>query len=313
MAIAMSAGCGYLEGADCDIVAGDVTHHYADFAITTIQLPTNKSQFAIDLTGGGNAVSALGAIVSKLSAAGIDVQGAVTAALPTSSRTMLVALSSTDASFMSDVCAITTLESGASQAGGGYKVDSKLSSWMYNGPIVKGQFSSTAPQLKTVASKATLLLPLFPNSKPLEIPFTAGHLQLAAQKSGIMGAQLQGAIQGMDLTGTVIPALATQLTTAIQAAPQSMQAMQIAQLLDTGGTADASGACGMTCRDSDGTCAKAGDGTIAACEIATNPTLMPLLAPDVAIFNNGVFAPMPTGAKDSLSFAIGFNATPATF
>jgi hypothetical protein len=71
----------------------------------------------------------------------------------------------------------------------------------------------------------------------------------------------------------------------------------------------------MTCQNLDGSCAKAKDGIISDCEVATNGIMRNLLAPDVQMFDAaGNYHPNPSNTSpDSLSIGYAFTAVPASF
>jgi hypothetical protein len=226
---------------------------------------------------------------------------------------MLLKLNTIDATLTSDVCTVATLEAGMSTGTDKYVVTSRIPTGTFASPLKSGAFSSGAPQAKQVTPVATLELPIAPNAPTLQIPITASHLQFVHQGSGLMSGELQGAVKLTDVTATVIPTLSAIFNATVTASPTAQESMQILQMFDNGGAADS--ACGATCHNDGGSCAKAGDGKVDPCEIATNATLAPLLLPDVQIYDaTGRYAPNPTGTpKDSLSLAIGFSAVPATF
>ena len=89
--------------------------------------------------------------------------------------------------------------------------------------------------------------------------------------------------------------------------------MQILQIFDFGGTADAQ--CGTTCRNPNGTCAVKSDGRISYCEVSTNAIIKNVLAPDVDLFDTaGNYRPNPANTdKDSLSVGFAFIAVGAKF
>ena len=100
------------------------------------------------------------------------------------------------------------------------------------------------------------------------------------------------------------PAIAQLLPAEIQANPGSATSQEIGSIFGTGG-----------CTHPRGTMARASDGIIDICKVATNSINMAILAPDVQIFDaNGNYAPNAANTKkDSLRIAVGFTAVKATF
>ena len=136
---------------------------------------------------------------------------------------------------------------------------------------------------------------------------------LRSADGSISGGQVNGAIRHQDVQTKVVPTIAGALNLALQTNPSSTQSMQALAVFDDGGAATAG--CGTTCQNLDGSCAKASDGVIGDCEIASSPLMQTALAPDVQLFDaNGTYHPNPANAlKDSLSLGIRFTAVPATF
>jgi hypothetical protein len=61
-------------------------------------------------------------------------------------------------------------------------------------------------------------------------------------------------------------------------------------------------------------CADQCDHIIDVCEVQTNTLLKNIFAPDVQMFQNGVYKPNPSNTtKDSISIGVGFTAAPASF
>jgi hypothetical protein len=100
----------------------------------------------------------------------------------------------------------------------------------------------------------------------------------------------------------------------IATAPCDANCSQVRQLFDTGGTPDPTCA-GMTCRNSDGTCAAKNDAKIDYCEVATSPIIKNLLPPDIQLTDGmGHYMPNPANTtRDSWSVGLGFGAVAATF
>jgi hypothetical protein len=298
------AGCGYInDGSDCTPRGGQ--RATTTYVVNALTLPTTSSMFAIDLSGGNNPTSALGALVGELSAHGIDAQSAVTAAIPGSPRLNLVTVAPTPPALSDDRCALAQFPVGKAEPGGRYVIDPNATASAFYAPLQAGSFDSTLPAKRSMSLALQLELPLFSGATPLEVPLEASHLQLTADPQVVHG-QIQGAVRLTDMLSSVLPQLVTLLNGAINAAPTSAQAMQILGSFDNGGTA--APACAGACKNADGSCAKANDGRIAPCELSTSSLLAPAFTPDVQLFGlTGSFEPNPSGvAKDSISVALAF-------
>jgi hypothetical protein len=124
----------------------------------------------------------------------------------------------------------------------------------------------------------------------------------------VVAGQINGAVKNSDLQGTVIPAIAAALEAQVKANPNAQSSKQLLLFFDLG---DGNGG---PCTNPDGSKGLPNDGMIAECEVATNSLLQTLLAPDVQLFQNGVYAPNPANTKpDSLSLGVSFTAIPAQF
>ena len=172
----------------------------------------------------------------------------------------------------------------------------------------------------------TIQLPLVAGSDPVKLNISGAHIQYTKAGDGIMKAQLNGAIKNSDVQGNIIPNVAMLLSMRVAVDPTTSTNKQILSIFDAGGTAESPvTTCGATCKNTDGSCAKKGDGKIDVCEVATNSIISNVLAPDVQLYNSTVDAAgkvtegttyMPNKdnkAKDSLSLGLSFTAVKASF
>ncbi len=294
------------------------TAMHAKYVWNAVTVPMSRTDFAWDLNGDGRVDNQYGNIVAALAGNGLDPQTAIDQALAAGQSITLFDEQSKDATFMNDSCAATATYAGTAMASpdysgnGHFTIDATATVGRFSGPIVGGQFTSDPPPANAkVPSTIRVPLPLFgANAVDLigaRITYTRG----ATGK--VTGGQVNGAIRKYDIDHTLVPNVAAALNAEVQANPSSSTSMQLLSIFDTGGTASA--ACGATCQNLDGSCAKANDGKISDCEVGTNGIIKNVLAPDVQMFDaNGNYDPQPANTdKDCLSVGMGFTAVGATF
>jgi hypothetical protein len=333
LALAFAAGCdsGNDAGADLsaalDLLAPDLA--VADMAVTpfchvagsnqqrfyinAIKLPTMTSDFALDLNGDGKADDALGAVVSTLVSEGSTPQANLDSALAKGTEVLLLDETSGDPTFTGDTCAGSNLYKGKSQpardpdAGAqDYQIDPSVNPGLFTGPLTAGTFDSSPPTAPPDI-QMTLFLPIYGNQLA-PLPVHGGHLQFTEENGFLVKGQINGAVKDTDIKGTVIPAIANALEAQVAANPTAQSSQQILVLFDLGNGN------GKPCVNPDGTMGVPNDGAIAECEVADSQLIQLLLAPDVQLFQNGVYQPNPANTRpDSLSLGIAFSAVPAQF
>ncbi len=322
------AACGGTDSGDCTASGGT---NSAQYVVNSVLVPSASAKdYGIDLNGDTRVDNQLGQIIVTLAGQGLNVQDGVNQALMGGDLILLVKESSTDASFMSDSCATSTLQLGQKapmpdfSGMGHFTPDGTQTPATFNGPITGGKFNSAPPATTTHPVTAQVTLPLVAGQTPVPIVLQGAHLQYTRSGTGLMSGQLQGGIKSSDVQSNIVPAVASLLTNKLQTDnPQTSTDMQISSLFDTGGKADpacAAGTCknpttGMDPLNRAGQCAVKGDKIIDVCEVSTNGLVTNLLAPDVQLFNSaGMYQPNKDNTmKDSLSVGLGFTAVGATF
>ena len=322
-------GGGMTGGPDCTPGAGGNT---AKFVFKTMMLPTQRTDYAMDLTGSGRAENQFGIIFGAFAQQGVGPQPSLDAALSAGQENVLLAETSSDATFQTDTCATATVQRAVATTtpptlGGTYVPTGTAS--LFVGPITAGMFSSAPPATTKKPVTLQLPLPLVAGASPILLNIIGAHVQLTYSGGQISGGQINGAIKKSDVDNTVVPALAQSLAQKIAADkgnPTSMD-MSILTLFDTGGSTGATmpgcaTTCANTCQNRMGApnscgCATANDGVIDECEVASNSIMRSIVAPDVQMFDAaGNYAPNPAptaSGKDSLSIGLAFTAVPAKF
>jgi hypothetical protein len=302
------------------------------YVVNKLLVPMQKTDYAIDLTGGGHKTNQLGNIIGALTSQGLDTQGGIDKSVADGSVVLLVSLQTKDMTTADNVG--VTVYLGMKQAMpdfggmGMFTIDpmNPMGAQLL-GKIGGGKFSSNNPATTTHPVTMTLKLPLIAGVDALSLSINGAHASFQTG-AGLMSGEIHGSIKKADIDGTIIPAVAKLLTTKVMTdcaagggdggagggdggagkCPSSDQ--QILSLFDTGG-----------CTNPDGSKAVAGDGKIDTCEVAQNMIIMNVLAPDIQVFAadgttykpNPAACPMGVMCKDSLSLGLGFTAVGAKF
>jgi hypothetical protein len=299
------------------------------FVADSITLPQQRSDFAMDLNGDGKLDNQLGNIVGALAAQNLNAQMNLDTAIANGTEVLLVEETASDPLFANDVCASSRLYKGNNQAPGAppYHIDPLVSPGVFTGSIASGRFNSTSP-LVPPDVQTIVFLPLFGTSLTA-FPLHGAHLSFDFSGGKLIGGRINGAVRESDVQSKVIPDMTAGFNAQVAA---GMNAQQVLAIFDTGGSANSTGcttttACGgpsgtPSCRNPtgygpvarQGKCADACDHIIDVCEVATNSIIKNVLAPDVQMFQSGVYDPNPANTqKDSLSMAIAFTAVSTTF
>jgi hypothetical protein len=314
---------GGTDSGDCTASGGT---NKAQYVTASVQVPQQRSDYAIDLNGDGRVDNQLGNIIGALTGQGLNVQMGVDQAVTDGTLIVLLSETSTDAAYQSDSCASAQVQVGQSMAmpdysgAGHFTVDSGQQGGTFSGPIKVGKFSSAPPATTTKPTEVDIKLPLVAGADPVTLKVNGAHLQFTRGADGkIMDGQLNGAIKNSDVQTQIIPNVAALLTKKIKddsTPPNTLSSgdMQILSIFDNGGKADASCSAG-TCKNPDGSCAVKGDNIISVCEVSTAGLIQNVLAPDVQMYDaSGAYAPSKDNTmKDSLSLGLHFTAVGATF
>jgi hypothetical protein len=294
----------------------------AQYVANTVTLPPSSRDYAFDANGSGPK-NQLGNLIAGLSTM-LDPQSAVNSALTNGSLILLTDEVSSDATFQSDSgCASSTLSIGKTMpmpdfsGAGSFTID--MAGATFKGKIVGGKFTSNPTKTTTMPVTVTIPLPLVQGAPPVVITATGAQITYTRDSSGkVTGGVLNGVIKKTDVDNKVIPSVAVLLNNTITAAAtgtadQMKTAKSLLDFFDNGGSADP--ACGMTCKNLDGSCAAKGDGKVTDCELSTSSVIMNFLRADVQMFDAaGNWKPNPDNTtKDALTLGLGFTAVKATF
>jgi hypothetical protein len=300
----------------CECVTPGGSNHLKLVA-SRINLPKQRSDFAVDLNGDGKADNQYGNIIGALASQNLNPQTTVDQEVASGKVLLLTDLRSNDPAFASDTCAGAVLTNALPQAtpnftgSGTFTVDPSVMAGNFAGTI-QATFSSIRPATATTPVTMEVYLPLFSlvqGTPSTKIKLTAVWFSLALD---LKQGWVAGVIRKADLD-TATANSAVLLDQQVQANPTSSTNMQILQIFDTGG--EPAPSCGQTCVNPDGTCAVSGDGHISVCEVTTNSIVRNVLAPDLDMFDAaGNYHPNPANTdKDSLSVGFGFQAVGANF
>lgn len=293
---------------------GEVTQaegsHY-QFVANSILLPTlvnNQPTYSFDLNGDNAPENKLGGIIAALaSGLQLNVQPAVDAAVAAGQAILLFNVQAPDASLASATNVGTTVYLGNQQTSPApsyngsdtFTVDTAVTGGLFLGRITGSRFSSNAPATTANPVTVEINLPIASAGASLRVRLNGAHIQWRSNSTtGLMEGQVNGSLRVSELQTTVIPGVAALLRSLV--ATGGSTATQILDIFDIGGC----------------TGATADDGQIADCEVATNPLLTSILAPDVQVYasNGTTYQPCRSNCtNDSISVGVGFTAVKATF
>jgi hypothetical protein len=284
--------------------------NYYRYLFNRVVLPAQRSDFALDLNGDGRVDNQLGNIIGALQAQNIAPQTAEDLAVGTGQVIHLLRLQTADAQLATDDMAGANLYAGkpgmAPRFDGNDQltIDANVPPGIFLGRLAASRFTSNNPPTTKLPVDVTLSLYVFSPTSPVTLPLHGAAIRFTTDPNGLMSGQINGSVKDADVKNIIVPQIAQSLNAAIQMDPNSNTAKQILAIFDIG-----------NCTNPDMTKAVANDGRIDPCEVATNPIIQNVLAPDVDIYDaNGNYAPNPLNTgKDSLSIGVGFSAVHATF
>ncbi len=147
-----------------------------------------------------------------------------------------------------------------------------------------------------------MTLPFFENER---VPVFGAQLRYLLDGDTMTG-QLNAAVPREEVVSRIIPGVAKLVQKKIDGDPNAGFSMTLQSLFDNGGVDEG---CNGGCRNPDGSCGIKANGLIEVCEVATNSIVKNLAAPDVQMFNRGVYDPQKENRdKDSWSLGVGFTA-----
>jgi hypothetical protein len=331
MLVAVS-GCSPSGPAVCSAVT---TGMEAKYVVNALTVPMQKTDFAMDLNGDNKLDNQLGNIIGALTAQNLDVQMGVNDAITMGSVILL--LDQTAANLSNDSCSKVSAAVGNKPANppkydgtDSFTVNSSIVGGSFKGAISNNFYNSNSPVVATAQTETqlTIQLPLVAGAEPINLIVHGGHIQFTSSAGMLKGGQINGAIKNDDVQNSIIPSVAVILTNKVTSGTgMASTNQQILDIFDTGGNDDPAHPSG--CTNPDGTpacknlapsaadfnsCAVKGDKKISTCEVATNSIIKNVLAPDVQMFQGGVYMPNAANTmKDSLSLGLGFTAVKADF
>lgn len=275
-------------------------------------MPTTGEPCSVDLDGDGKADNALIAVIGTLKALSFDLQRSADALVKTGELLQLVSLQTEDAFAAS--CASVTLQKGQRPAmppvldgSDKLQVDAAQPASVLLGKIAGGILTTPLPaeQKPEQVAKLELALPSgFGGNLPL--PLQGVHISGLSRKDGLVRGELHGTVKAEDVQARTVPAIAQALTTFIQQQPNNPATQQLVKTFETKEKCDKSPM--LCCRTSPTTC------QITADEVRDNGLVQVLLQPDVQMYSEGRWAPVPRGsARDSVSIGLCFTAVGAEY
>lgn len=281
--------------------SASAANHVREYLVNTIALPatgTEASGAAFDLDGDGAAENQLGQVFAALlGAGGLDLPGMTQSAVSAGSIVHVLRLKSTDASFSSDAAAEADWYVGVPWASPPAfdgldmpTISASIAPGIFHGGLTSGVFTSPPPA--TAPTPATLPLELLFGSQRFDLDLQGARLVFAPSSAGHIQGQINGAVSKDDIDNRFVPALAMWFESIVEADPTSSMAHAVLSMFDTG------------CSPGDGL---ANDGHVEVCEVATNPLIQALLAPDVQLDGTGHYV-NPATVGNAVSFGFRFTA-----
>lgn len=292
--------------------------HY-QFATSAIKLPFPATSYSIDIDGDGRADNQLKALIGAFASANFDLQGPVDRAVQAGELVLLPDLQAAD---VSNGCAKLTVF--AAQKG--------MTPPRFDGTDVFAANGAVLPTLLSGAISGGKLTTIEPRDMkpgdvqvlPLNLPFANGilpmsiygaHVQGNVTAAGVMSGEIHGVIRKTDIDMQVIPAVAQLLTDQIRKDPMGSTTETIIRLFeDPAGNPASKAKCMNTPEKCCATPAnRAKTCEIVPAEVKSNALIGNVLAPDVQVFQNGNWSPVPKGVdKDAMSVGLGFTAVKAS-
>jgi len=329
-----------------DVTAADVKGTIdKGYVVSSIMLPQQKSDFALDLNGDKRADNALGNIIGTLATQGLDAQTGVNASVEDGTVQVLLSLTSSDPKLAkADDAVKLTFYLGKGKPGmfelpdgvtnndaavcvgcpdfsgmGMFMADASTAQDFFARIKTAGHFTSNDPVTTTHPVTIHLKVAIIEGAAPLDLTINGAHVQFeigmnAAGATTLEKGQIHGSIKKADVDGTIIPAVATLLTGRIcPGGVMNHKCMGACNLNGSNGQIASIFDSG-NCSNGDGTMAMMKDCVIDTCEVAGNSIITAVLASDVQIYDaKGDYAPSAANMKkDSLSLGLGFTAVAGT-
>jgi hypothetical protein len=277
----------------------------------------------MDLNGDGKTDNQLGNIIGALIAQNLNTQEGVNTSIAEGNLVLLFQANanSLDASDCASVDAavgnsIVAPAMPDFSGNGMFTKNNAIGGGTFRGKITGGVFNSNSPVTTMMPTELTIALPLA-GSTPVNLKITGAHLQYTKSGDGVMKGQLNGAIKSEDVQKEIIPNVAKLLSDRITAEPNNPTNMMVLNIFDTGGADEGCmGGCNnsMNAQPGEAACGIKTDKKIQTCEVSTNSIIKNVLAPDVQLFQGGVYKPnMANTTKDSLSLGLAFTGVKASF
>jgi hypothetical protein len=263
--------------------------HERRFQVTAMTVPRTRSELAVDLNGDRKEDNQLGNTMSALIQQSINPQEYVDAAIKAGIFKPIIDVRSTDAL-------------GRNADGAGAVFGDGDDPGTFCGWIAGGRYESRDGELSGKPVTLSMTLPFFENAR---VPVFGAQLRYLLDGDTMTG-QLNAAVPREEVVSRIIPGVAKLVQKKIDGDPNAGFSMTLQSLFDNGGVDEG---CNGGCRNPDGSCGIKANGLIEVCEVATNSIVKNLAAPDVQMFNRGVYDPQKENRdKDSWSLGVGFTA-----
>jgi len=248
------------------------------YLVDKVLLPTTASQsasYAIDIDGDGFVENVFGQLLAALTSQGLNLTGTTDAAVANGSIVHLLSLHSADPLFQSDPAAqadwyvgLPALSPPLFDGTDNLAHDGSIAPGIFLAALSNGSFASPSPA--TMTSPVSLTIELSSGPGKIKMPVQRARLSFSLDGGGHMQGQLNGAILNNDFVVLIPLWLSGMCNAYIQSDPTSDNANTCKSAFDDGCSGNAG---------------SAGDGMIEVCEVAENPAIGTLTAPDIQIPN----------------------------
>lgn len=315
----IAPACGSAEPGLCD--EGNVSGPTRGYVVNRMLAPSATESYAYDLDNDEARTpdNQMQVFFGALQSLGVGVQLSLDIGVRRGDNLILLEVQSAD---LRDSCARVTLSQGLGGSGAPafdgrdtLTRDPAVPPLTVYGQLRLGRFDSPHPStLPGPVQRSSLRLPQRMLGSYFPLPLHGVHLRASAlSETELLGGEIHGVIPVTERDRELIPALAILVTGTIRAMPMGTDAETFVRVFeDPSRSATSARKCSETPERCCKQLANRPFCEITADEVRENPLVGLFLRPDVQIFQDGRYAPVPGGpAPDALSAGFGFTAVAA--
>jgi hypothetical protein len=290
----------------------------SQFVASKLSLPSLTRSYAVDLDGDGSTDNHFQTLFTGLQAVGFKPQTLVNNMVTNGRGLVQVELRgdvrtsgcSTTVRMQSAYMPTTPPKYDGRDA---FAVRSDATALSLSGRVSDGKLGTTsAMELQDTEAQPLRIYVTLVEGVTIPLDLYGVQIEGTMTESGALEGELHAVLRAEDIQEQVIPAMAQALTAKVNTEPESTVAQAIIPFFEDMDSPTSQAKCEASpeqcCATNPATC------VISAEELRENTLLMEYLAPDVQMFQDGVWSPTPEGTeKDSLSIGFGISAVPASF